>query len=75
MTSVEFRILELLGRERLTAGEIAEIRARPLHAPPLTGRWVANQIRRLVAIGFVEGDGTTPQIYRLTAAGREYVDA
>lgn len=59
-----------------TAAEIAEILSRPQHSWPRTGRWVANQLRRLIAVGLVERcDDGTLGVYRLTDQGREYVDA
>jgi DNA-binding MarR family transcriptional regulator len=60
----------------LTAGEMAAIRNRPIRRLyETTGRQVSNQLRRLVAAGLIKGDGDRQQIYRLTDAGREYVDA
>lgn len=75
----EFNYLWLLKPEvegPQTARELAELINRPtIRTFDTTPATVANQLRSLVAKGFVKGDGYTPQIYRLTEEGRRYVDA
>jgi len=77
MTPHEFNFLWRLKLDGpMTASEIAEILNRPLHRPTTaTGASVSNQLRRLVADGYVAGDGARPQTYHLTDAGLAYVDA
>lgn len=75
MTPHEFEFLwrlEVDGPQ--AASEIAEMLSRPIHRVYKTdGNAVANQLRRLVRKGLVEGDGQRQQIYHLTEEGHAYV--
>jgi len=75
----EFEYLWLLRPEiegRQTAAGLAEVLNRPHNRlRDRTPTEVSNQLRRLVADGYVVGDGFRPQVYTLTEKGRAYVDA
>lgn len=73
----EFKVLNLLRNERLSAPQIADIlnfdAERHGHAK-VASTVLAGQLDRLDGAGLVTYDhGARGRIYRLTARGREYV--
>jgi hypothetical protein len=75
MYPFEFALLYRLGQApHSTAAQIA-VAVSQGHPFVVTGVQVAARLRRLINIGLVEHDGIPPAAYRLTEAGREYVDA